>query len=228
LLEGAITDFVDAHTIMLAEPAQFARFDSDFLAADVVTALGSTTSGFRPADLKAMLARETGDYTNIYIEGLEGKSAGVITSPKDTKPGVKECTSCIGLAQMQPAAHKSALRRAKDLGITAPVESTTDDPRRDPAQAIELAALYVAYIDDYISTRLAEPKPTGAERRKFVLAAYNGGPGALVSAVTAHQKDRDAAPYTWDEVAADATAMAKFAKPDEVRKYVTQITARAP
>jgi hypothetical protein len=205
------------------EPAQFGRFDQNFLDPDVVTILSGMNANFRPADLKAMLANESGDFTNVAIEGLDGvnkKTAGIISNKKNTKG-----PSFIGVAQMNDDAKTDALAQAKRLKITPPSDSP-DDARTRVPDAIKLAALYVASIARDLSMNLPDTKPTGAELKKFVLAAYNGGVGKVKKAVRAHGKKT----YTWADIVADASAMAVWtsAKQLEVTNYVTNITANAP
>ncbi len=204
------------HGKIVEEAVEFQRFNDLFLAPDVLAALRDANADFRPADLKAMLAKETGDFTNTAIAGLEGKPRG-ITSDKANTLG----PSFIGIAQMNTDAKTEALKRATKLGITV-VDSDSDDAREDPARAIKLAALYV----DQISHGLPSTAPTGVERKKLILAAYNGGPGALKRAIAA----LGTSSYTWDDIVASEAAMSVWSekKQKEVKDYVARIIATAP
>jgi hypothetical protein len=217
-MASSLDRFLKERTQIADERVLFQRFNNDFLAPDVITALNSVGGDFRPADLKAMLAKESGDFTNTAIAGLETKTTGVTTKI------VNKNKSFVGIAQMSDAAHTDALKAATTLGVVGPAKSTTADPRKDPAQAIEIAALYIAYIAERLRAKLPATQPTGAEWKKFVLAGYNGGVQNVVAAVTSHGTQK----YTWADIAGDDTAMATFLKPDEVRSFVTRIGARAP
>jgi len=122
---------------------------------------------------------------------------------------------------MNTDAKTEALKRATKLGITV-VDSDSDDAREDPARAIKLAALYV----DQISHGLPSTAPTGVERKKLILAAYNGGPGALKRAIAA----LGTSSYTWDDIVASEAAMSVWSekKQKEVKDYVARIIATAP
>lgn len=200
------------------EKVEFQRFNDLFLAADVKAALAGT--GLGPADLKAMLAKETGDFTNTAIAGLGGKTKGLVSNKANTLG-----PSFIGLAQMDSGAKTDALKQATKLGLTI-ADSATDDARTDPARAIKLSACYVRFIADWLKTNLSGTAPTGAALKPFVLAAYNGGMGKVRDAVKAHGKTT----YTWNDIAGDETAMAVWTAPKqaEVTSYVQRILATAP
>jgi hypothetical protein len=220
-MSKSLSAYLTKHQQLDEEPAQFQRFNDLFLAPNVVTILRGMGANFRPADLKAMLANESGDFTNTAVEGLAGKTAG-ITSNKKNKKG----PSFIGIAQMNDAAKTDALAQATRLNITPPAESATDDPRKDPARAIVLAALYVSSISRDLRMNLPDTKPTGNELKKFILAAYNGGVGNVKTAARTHGKTT----YTWDDIVADSAAMSVWtaAKQTEVTNYVTNIMGNAP
>jgi hypothetical protein len=226
-LGASVTDYLsrlasaDAMKGKIAEEAvEFQRFNDLFLDKDVKAALTSTAADFRPADLKAMLAKETGDFTNTAIAGLGGKTKGIVSNKANTLG-----PSFIGVAQMDTGAKTDALKQATKLSITI-TDTKSDDARNDPARAIKLAACYVAFIAEYLRTNLPATVPTGSALKPFVLAAYNGGIGAVRTAATTHGKS----PYTWADITANSAAMGawKASKQTEVKDYVARIIATAP
>lgn len=115
---------------------------------------------------------------------------------------------------------------AKKLGITLPAAASGNaDPRRDPATGIKLAANYVAYIGAQLTRGLPAGQPTGAEMRKLVMAAYNGGPFGMIAAA---KEVAGKGSYSWASISASSKAMAHFKKPGEVRDHVQRVTERAP
>lgn len=199
------------------EATEFKRFDDDFVDPDVTKALASVPGNFRPADLKAMLAQETGDFTDTSIAGLEGKSKGIVQK-------LPSNPSHVGVGQINTDADNDARTMAAELGITLPAKTAKVDPRKDPASGIKIAASYVAYIGEKLDGGLPAGRPTDAvELRKLVLAGYNGGPFGLIAAAKAI-----GGKYTWAKISASQDAMSHFAKPGEVRAYVERVTGRAP
>jgi hypothetical protein len=217
-LSTALVAFLELRQRIGEEQVEFDRFDDDFLDADVKTALAAVPGTFRPADLKAMLAQETGDFTDTNIAGLGGKKKGIVHT-------LKPNPSFVGIGQLNANADKDARKMAKELGITLPAAATGDkDPRKDPGSGIKLVANYLAYVGKQLSG-LPKGAPTGAELRKLVLAAYNGGPFGLLNAAAAVSAKGS---YTWATISASEPAMKNFLKPGEVRDYVQRVTERAP
>lgn len=217
-LGTALAAFLKLRRRVAEERVEFDRFDDEFLDPDVAKALAAVPGSFRPADLKAMLAQETGDFTDTAIAGLEGKKKGIVNK-------LEPNPSFVGIGQINTDADTDARKMAKDLGITLPAAATGDkDPRKAPATGIKLAANYLAYIGKQLNG-LPAGAPTGAEMRKLVLAAYNGGPFGLIKAAKAVSSK---GAYTWATISASDKAMQNFLKPGEVRDYVQRVTERAP
>jgi Transglycosylase SLT domain len=217
-LGKALNAFLELRQRIGEERVEFNRFDDAFLDPDVATALAAVPGGFRPADLKAMLAQETGDFTDTNIAGLENKKKGIVNK-------LEPNPSFVGVGQINTGADADARKVAKELGIKLPPSATGDkDPRKDPATGIKLAANYLAYIGKQLAS-LPAGAPTGAEMRKLVLAAYNGGPFGLIKAAKAVSSK---GAYTWATISANEAAMSNFLKPGEVRDYVKRVTERAP
>lgn len=218
-LAGALRAFLDLRQRVEQEHIEFQRFDDDFLDKDVATALATVPGDFRPADLKAMLAQETGDFTDTNIAGLEGKSKGIVNK-------LSPNPSFVGVGQINEGADTDARATAKKLGITLPpAASGKADPRRTPSTGIKLAANYVAYIGARLDSGLPAGRPVGADMRKLVLAAYNGGPFGLIAAA---KEVAGRGAYSWESISASSKAMAHFKKPGEVKDYVQRVTERAP
>ncbi len=217
-LGAMLRDFLALRRSIEEEQIEFDRFDDDFLDPDVAKALAAVPGSFRPADLKAMLAQETGDFTDTGIAGLENKKKGVVNK-------LAPNPSYVGVGQINTGADTDARKMAKQLGIALPEPASGDkDPRKDPATGIKLAANYLAYIGKQLSG-LPAGKPTGAEMRKLVFAAYNGGPFGLIAAAKAVSSKGS---YTWATISGSEAAMQNFSKPGEVRDYVQRVTERAP
>jgi Domain of unknown function (DUF4157)/Transglycosylase SLT domain len=177
--------------------AKWSEHDAVFSGPEVRAALGSNT--ITPADLKAMIAQESGDLMN-YKTGLSGRS---------------------GMAQLSPKEEKEFGAKPGDRDI--------------PQKAIVLAAKAVAKKAADLD-RLLTNKPTGVERRKFIMGAYNAGEHTISDAQDFAIQDRKKGD-TWDELIAggDASPMHRAVakrlsggqtKQGEVRKYPNEIFDR--
>lgn len=121
---------------------QWTRFDSTFAGQEVATALGKDS--LTAADLKALIAQESGDLT------------------KDDQKG-----DIAGIAQMGSAEEKKAGGKPGD--------------RKKPERAIVLAAKTMALIAGELDKSLGKV-PAGADRKKFIMAAYNAGNNCIIVA----------------------------------------------
>lgn len=94
-LGTALGAFLELRRRIGEEQVEFDRFDKDFLDADVAKALAGVPGNFRPADLKARLAQETGDFTDTAIAGLEGKKKGIVNqlAPNPSFVGIGQINS---------------------------------------------------------------------------------------------------------------------------------------
>jgi hypothetical protein len=193
---------------------KWSKLDSTFASQDVRNALGPDT--ITPADLKALIAQESGDLMNEHT-GHKGRS---------------------GIAQLSP-------KEEKQFG-GAPGD------RDKPEKAIVMAAKAVADKAHQLD-KLLKNKPTGKDRRKFIMGAYNAGEFTIRDAQNFAIADGKSG-TTWDEltdggdksalhravakdlapkVGAKASAKAKKkaaaalqVKQGEVRKYPTEILDR--
>ena len=179
-LEGATTEFVDAVTDFATvrgeldlEPAQFHRFDDAFLTPDVTTLLGRISPAIvSAADLKALLGKESTDFTNIKIAGIDPKKPGIHSELVNA--------DFVGIAQIGDDGLTQALKEASKAGVTIP---ESPDPRTIPVLAIKLAAAFLIFVARSLDNQLPEPKPTGADLKRFMFAAYNAGPKAVAGCV---------------------------------------------
>jgi hypothetical protein len=187
-LKESIDQFLKLRRELQEEGIDFHRFDNDFVAPDVTRLLGGLPQNveFTPADLKAMLGTETGDFSNTNIAGLK-KDTGITGGPKNK--------SFVGIAQIGGPALESIKNNQGALGLTIPKKG---DWRKDAAHGIILAAAYLRLVADQLVANLPAPTPTGVEFKKMLMAAYNGGQGWVVVMANAYSEKHPGAPYTWD------------------------------
>ena len=102
--------------------------------------------------------------------------------------GVKSWAGALGLMQVMP-------RTARSFGYS-PEEMT------DPSKCVDVAVKALVQIDKMLVKRVADPD----ERVKFVLAAYNSGPGHLSDAIALAEK-YGMNPAVWDGNVAEATLL---------------------
>jgi hypothetical protein len=121
---------------------QWSKYDAIFAGDKVAAALGTQT--LSAAELKALVAQESGDLT------------------EDDQKG-----DIAGIAQLGKTEEK--------LGGGKPGD------RKIPEKALIIVAniisLYAGQLDKGLSA-----KPSGVERKKFIMAAYNSGPNAIITA----------------------------------------------
>ncbi len=184
---------------------QWSKFDPIFAGEEVAKALG--TNSLSAAELKALIAQESGDLTK-----------------NDTKGDIA------GIAQMSTEEEKRAGGAKGD--------------RKKPEKAIPLAAKIMSLNADDLDKGLSV-KPTGVERKKFIMGAFNGGVNLIVKAQEeAIKMKRDG--KTWESLIkgggksplfealkktykADPNKPNKWAdKYKEVTEYVAKIHARLP
>ncbi len=167
---------------------------------------------FTPADLKAMLGNETGDYSNTNIAGLE-KTTGVTGGPENP--------SFVGVGQIGTDAMSSLRANAPRLGLALPARG---DPRGNPQQGILLAAAYLRLTADTLARRLPPPVPTGTEFKKMLMAAYNGGPGHVVAMANGYRAEVPGTdPYGWNDIKDQGKLPKPTARKDyrkEMKNYV--------
>lgn len=121
---------------------QWNKYDAIFAGDEVAKSLGGNS--ITAAELKALVAQESGDLTQSDEEG-----------------------DIAGLAQMGSAEEKAAGGKPGD--------------RKIPSKAILLAAKLISQYTKQLDKDLSQ-KPAGADRKKFILASYNAGPNAIISA----------------------------------------------
>jgi hypothetical protein len=205
-LSSAVTKYLAGRTMLGEEKTQFARFDPKFGTADVGTLLKAANPAvFDAADVKALMAQESSDFTNIKIKGLEGKTGGVINKRVNA--------AFVGAAQFNAAAMADAIAWAGGKGVTIP---SSPDPRADVGSSILLATAYLGWNVDRLRLGLPAPMPGDAELRKLVLAAYNGGFRNVVKAANTMAGK----PYSWDDIKNKPTISG------QMRDYVSRILMR--
>ncbi|GLZ02165.1 transglycosylase SLT domain-containing protein [Actinoplanes sp. NBRC 103695] len=121
---------------------QWAKFDPIFAGSDVTAALGRNS--LTPAELKALIAQESGDLTKNDQDG-----------------------DIAGIAQMGTKEEKRVGGKPGD--------------RKKPEKAIVLGAKILSTYAKDLDAALKKP-PAPGEHRKFVMAAYNAGVNAVVTA----------------------------------------------
>jgi hypothetical protein len=134
---------VDAQKLKLKTAQdQWSKYDAIFAGDKVAAALGTQT--LRAAELKALVAQESGDLTK--------------NDPRGDIAGIAQ----LGTAEEKRGGGKPGDRKVpeKALIIVAKIIST-----------------YAGELDKALSA-----KPAGLERKKFIMAAYNSGVNAIVTA----------------------------------------------
>ncbi len=213
-LRASINGFLQRRRKLAEEDVDFHRFDQFFVAPDVMGFLAGLPQqpDFTPADLKAMLGNETGDYSNTNIAGLE-KTTGVTGGPENP--------SFVGVGQIGTDAMSSLRANAPRLGLALPARG---DPRGNPQQGILLAAAYLRLTADTLARRLPPPVPTGTEFKKMLMAAYNGGPGHVVAMANGYRAEVPGTdPYGWNDIKDQGKLPKPTARKDyrkEMKNYV--------
>lgn len=179
---------------------QWSKYDPIF--AGEAVAKAEKAGGLSPAELKALVAQESGDLTKNDTTG-----------------------DIAGVAQLGTVEEKRAGGAKGD--------------RKKPEKAIPLAAkllsLYGADLDKGLSA-----KPTGEERKKFIMGAYNGGVALIITAQRKAIKMKRTG-LTWDSLVEGGEGSPLFqaiqehykekvwsSKYKEVTEYVVNIYARIP
>lgn len=108
--------------------------------------------------------------------------AALIYQESRFNPNAKSWAGAFGLMQMMP-------QTAQRFGI-----DTTD---KEVAN-LEAGAKYISFLEDFWEDKIDDPE----ERRKFVLASYNVGPGHVLDAQKIAKK-LELDPKKWDENVAD-------------------------
>jgi len=195
--------------IHLEEKYQFKRFDDYYENDENLKSILSAIKGvtFSPAEIKAVNAQETGDFTITTIDGLKNKTKGIINN-KTVNPTYK------GLGQHGTGARDEGIKWAKEKGIIIPSDP---DPRFTPQTAIYLTAAYFGYlVEKQLLKRLPKPIPSGVELKKLVFASYNWTHNKVILKV--NDLGNKGKPYTWDDI--------KNVSPAETRIYIERITLR--
>ena len=107
--------------------------------------------------------------------------SSLIYQESQFRPGITSWAGAVGLMQLLPAT-------AKRFGVSS---------LRDPGQNIKAGTSYLKYLDNFW-----KEIPDSLERKKFVLASYNAGPGHVSDARRLAEKyGKD--PDIWDENVAE-------------------------
>ena len=167
---------------------QWSKFDSTFASQDVRNALGPDT--ITPADLKALIAQESGDLMNEH-KAKKGRS---------------------GIAQLSPKEEKQFGGKPGDRDI--------------PEKAIVMAAKAVA-DKAHLLDKLLKNKPTGKDRRKFIMGAYNAGEFTIRDAQNFAIADGKNG-TTWDELTdgGDKSALHRAVAKDLAPKLKAKASAK--
>jgi hypothetical protein len=191
------------------EAEQFKRFDkyyNDTQLGKILRAIKSVT--FSAAEIKAVNAQETGDFTIKTIHGLKDKEKGIINK-------VTENEEYLGLGQHGVDARDEAIGWARTKGIDIKI---TPDPRFAPQTAIYLTAAYFGYIlEVHLLKYLPKPIPSGIELKKLVFASYNWRHGKVISAIK--KLNTQGKSYSWENINQPPT-------PEETRIYIQRVTLR--
>jgi len=203
----AVRKLLDTRRVVSEENVEFHRFDALFTDPEVLKLLDAgPVVRFSPAELKAVLAQESGDFTNTAVAGVEGKTRGI--RDRRANPLVA------GVAQMMEDARDEAITWANGRGVHIPA---APDPRLTPATAVKLAAAYLGRLQDLLRTVWPLYSANARDRKFLVLAAYNWKVGKVGALVRKHS-DKRSGSVTWDQIV--------HGLPEETRDYVSRIEAR--
>ena len=189
------------------ERYEFKRFD-DFYNNEILKSILDAVPNitFVPAEIKALNAQETGDFTITTINGLANKSKG-ITNNNIVNANYK------GLGHHGTGASEEAIKWAKTKNIIIP---ENPDPRFEPETAIYLTGAYLGYIiEKHLLRYLPKPIPEDIELKKLAFASYNWTHTKVISKVKNLGNKKN---YTWDDI--------KNVSPAETRTYISRITSR--
>lgn len=195
---------------ILAERQQFGRFDSAFNSRDVATLLAAIPHAtWNAAEIKAIAAQESGDFTITSIAGIDANKPGIQDNATQNRVGA------VGIGQQLAGGRDEGIAWAGNHNVAIP---SNPDPRRTPDHAIRLIAAYLGRITDIVYPRLRNPKPSGIELKKLIMAGYNMGPSGLARVVETHIPANNTRTYGWAEIRPHV--------PGETRTYVDNIVGR--
>jgi hypothetical protein len=233
---SAIKAFVTTRRKLDEERIEFKRFDEVFVGATTsadpkVKAAAESAAkllaqlkplGIEASDVKALMAVETGDFTNTQIAGITGKSKGITTSDDSAASGV------VGMAQIRPDAKSEAVKWASAAGVNiegsdppkGSKSKAKTDPRLEALPSILLAMAYMGQVANILQKGLPSPQPTGAEFKKFVYAGYVQ-PYSVTAAARAYMDGKGAkTAYTWDDIRNSEKVTT------QMRNYVERVNQR--
>ncbi|MCW3085865.1 MAG: hypothetical protein JWP12_3231 [Bacteroidetes bacterium] len=195
----------------VVEEKQFHRFDDLFVQAKMYKILG-VYNVFFPATIKALTARESGDFTYIEVAGV-GKNKPGYQNPLQPKYP----KTYTGIAQMGAPAKSEAISWASSNGIEIPAKVDETDSRDLPEYAILLSAAYLSNLYNQLKTEYGKRFPSDiSEKRKIVFAVYNWNLGNFNAMVKKNFKSTDVLTY----------AGVKPHLPGETQTYVFEIYQR--
>ncbi len=207
----AMLKFYNCIIIYVEEKTEFQRFNSLFSAEEVTAIINKIPHvKFTACELKALCSQETGDFNDTKIYGVHTKTKGMLRPTSNN-------ANYVGLGQIGVGAVGDALEWAKSKGLTVNFNKTNRSI--EPKDSIVLAACYLGTLTErYLLKNLPEPKPTCAEFKKLVFAAYNSTFNRVISSTKDYQKKNKDANYSWEKI------KSYFA--DETQKYVPEIIER--
>jgi hypothetical protein len=231
-----LENFINQSILYRDEMVEFYRFDAFFQTADVLKVLRTISDKYKAnltiADLKALCAQESGDFTTISIAGLEGKKKG-------EKRTITRSGKYVGVGQLDEDAKNNAIKWAKEnCSIDILINP---DPRRSVETCILLTATCLGHKCEHLFNKLTNSVSIDAhnkaidianaksktkskhhkvfqinatELKKMTLAAYNGGQSTVTRAVEATDK------ISWLDIQSNTNITA------EQRGYVAKILFR--
>ncbi len=160
--------FIQKSQIYREEVIEFQRFDALFQTSEVKAIFAKIKQEYAvtmlPAELKALCAQESWDFTNTAIAGLENKDKGEKTYHVNS--------SFLGIGQIGTDGLTDGIKWAKDRGFTI---NNPPDPRLNVKTCIVLAAACLGSNTDYLKPAFATKNIAEQEKKKMIWAAYNSG-----------------------------------------------------
>lgn len=195
----------------VVEIAQFHRFDELFVQAKMYQVL-NVYNVLAPADIKALTARESGDFIYVQVAGVGKNKPGYQNKLTPKYPKLYT-----GIGQIGAPAKTEGINWAKGHGIEIPLSVDGVDSRDLPEYAVLISASYLSHLYKELKAKYGSRLPSNNnERKKLIFAVYNWNLAGFNSMVQKNLKADE--PITYSKV--------KSHLPGETQIYVTEIFTR--
>lgn len=133
---------------------------------------------FTPAEIKALQMKETGDFTNNKIAGIDDKKKGIIHGVSSSGAGI------VGICQLPEESANEAVKWARDnAGVTI------GNDRKIPEQAVYLTAAYIGRTIELLKQTITFGNDC-LTKKMIVFGSYNAGHKPFKDAIEKYVESR--------------------------------------